>query len=92
VIVRPQKLVTCSVGACFSQEASEPTSKRTFQQAVKLVAKGTPKKPGVGGAGGLLALEDVTRHIMIKKSIHKVLNTIDNEGRTALHLAALMNR
>ena len=74
------------------QEGNVPTTKPSLKQIGKLVGKGTPKKPGAFGAGGLLAMRDVTRHIMISRSINKVLNTADNEGRTALHLAVLINR
>jgi len=63
-----------------------------LKQIGKLVAKGTPKKPGSLSAGGLLTLQDVTKQMMITRSINKVLNTVNNEGRTPLHLAALMNR
>jgi len=74
---------------CRPQEANAPKTKPSLKQIGKLVGKGTPKK---AGAGGLLTLQDVTKQMMITRSINKVLNTVDNEGRTALHLAALMNR
>jgi len=61
------------------------------------VGRGTPKKAGslnTGrlSTGGLLTLQDVTKQMMITRSINKVLNTVNNERRTALHLAAQMNR
>ena len=77
---------------CCRQDAGDRATKPSLKQIGKLVGKGTPKKAGSVGAGGLLGLHDVTRQIMITRSINKVLNTADNEGRTPLHLAALMNR
>ena len=74
------------------QEANGQTVKPSLKKLAKLVGKGTPKKPGSVGTGGLLSLQDVTRQIMITRSINKVLNSVNNEGKTALHLAALMNR
>jgi len=67
-------------------------TKPSLKQIGKLVAKGTPKKAGSLSAGGLLTLRDITKELMITRSINKVLNTADNQGRTALHLAAIMNR
>ena len=56
------------------------------------MAKGTPKKASRMGDGLLLTLQDITVQMVITKSINKVLNSVNNQGRTALHLAALMNR
>ena len=70
----------------------KPKTMANLKQIAKLVGKGTPKKAGSYSAGGLLTLQDITKQMMITRSINKVLNTVNNEGRTALHLAALMNR
>ena len=77
---------------CHPQETTEVKTKPSLKQIGKLIGRGTPKKAGSFSAGGLLTMRDITKQMMITRSINKILNTANNGGRTALHLAALMNR